>query len=98
VDGRVLLIDWDTVGLAPAERDLWWLDADGLRRYVDSSQRAVDSAALRLYRLRWVLDDIASYLDQLRRPHTQSAKSAHAWRALSISVREAERFLYAETE
>jgi spectinomycin phosphotransferase len=53
--GRCLLIDWDTAGLAPQERDLWML-ADGggdeLARYTEITGRPVSERALRLYSLR----------------------------------------------
>lgn len=66
------LIDWDTILLAPAARDLWML--------VDF--RAGESAALSLYRLAWDLKDIAAYVGVFGRPHTDSEDTAKAWRGL----------------
>ena len=84
--GRLVLVDWDTAGLAPPERDLWMVEAgagDELKLYADASGRRVDKDAIALYGLRWQLDDIATYLDQLRSPHSQTADTEHAWRSLS---------------
>jgi spectinomycin phosphotransferase len=67
--GRLLLVDWDTVALAPPERDLWWLagpTGDGLERYEEGAGRPVDRTAIRLYRLRWWLDDLSQFLRLLR--------------------------------
>jgi spectinomycin phosphotransferase len=78
--GRLMLIDWDTVGLAPPERDLWFLAAPGstcgestrtepgraeFARYEAATGYRPAPAALDLYRLRWQLDDIAAYLSDL---------------------------------
>jgi spectinomycin phosphotransferase len=75
------LIDWNTVAIAPPERDLWMLtgrfatlvgatpDGDDtvLRRYAELTGRAVTAAALDLYPARWALYDIAVFTDELRR-------------------------------
>jgi spectinomycin phosphotransferase len=82
-------IDWDTAALAPPERDLWLLDArsgEGMRRYVEASGREPSPAALRLYRLRWQLDDISVFLNVLRSPHRQTADTEYAWRSLAKSM------------
>jgi spectinomycin phosphotransferase len=80
------LIDWDTVGLAPPERDLWML-ADGaphaFDRYQTSTGRDVDPDAVELYRLTWTLADIAAYSSQLRAPHEDTADTEKAWAALT---------------
>jgi spectinomycin phosphotransferase len=87
--GRLLLVDWDTVGLAPPERDLWMVDAgdgDELRRYAEASGRRVDNAAIRLYRLRWRLDDTGIFVKRLRSEHQRSADTEHWWRSLLFTV------------
>ena len=87
--GRLVLVDWDTAGLAAPERDLWLVDAgDGteLSLYSEASGRRVDEDAIALYRLRWKLDDIASFADRLRSPHSQTADAEHAWRSLTLLV------------
>src|SRR5207302_1270097 len=48
------MIDWDTVALAPAERDLWMLDDGtdaGVRVYTEATGHAIDRSALDCYRL-----------------------------------------------
>jgi len=90
---RLLLIDWDTVGLAPPERDLWWLlstdrgkPAD-LRSYARRSGREVSPAALELYRLRWSLDDISLTLAEFRAPHRRTADTEVSWAGLQAALR-----------
>ncbi len=71
-----LLIDWDTAGLAPPERDLWWLvpgSGDAARRYAELTGRAVSMPAVTFYRLRWDLDDISSFLAEFRRAAREDA-------------------------
>ena len=84
---QLMLLDWDTVGLAPAERDLWMLPADALDRYAGLTGRPVNPAGIRLYRLRWTLDDIRAFTEDLRAPHRQTAGPEHSWQALRESVR-----------
>jgi spectinomycin phosphotransferase len=80
-DGQVLLVDWDTLALAPPERDLWMLDTDAERaRYAERSGRPVDAAAIELYRLRWQLDDVAAFAHRFRSPHGEDPDTAHSWR------------------
>ncbi len=83
------LIDWDTVALAPPERDLWMLD-DGspgaLARYCEATGRAVDTMAISFYRLAWTLADIASFTGRLRAAHQRDNDTEHALTALKISL------------
>jgi spectinomycin phosphotransferase len=84
---RVRLVDWDTVALALPERDLWMLDtAEERARYADASGRCVDGTAVDLYRLRWLLDDIASTVHRFRSPHGENADTALAWHWLADSL------------
>jgi len=88
-DGRLLLVDWDAVALARPERDLWMLDGgagDELARYAAASGLQVDDAAIRLYRLRWQLDDIAVFVERLRSAHRRTADTEHAWLGLSRTL------------
>lgn len=92
--GRLLLVDWDTVALAPAERDLWMLDrvaGDELARYAKATGRPLNAAAVRLYRLRWRLEDICLYLRVLRSSRHRTADTEHAWRSLALSVESPDR-------
>lgn len=86
---RLLLVDWDTVGFAVPERDLW-LAAAGpaeLDRYARATGHPPDPAALALYALRWELEDVASYLGWFRAPHERTPDTELAWAALSATVR-----------
>jgi len=78
----VMLIDWDTVGLAPPERDLWMIvtdSGDEVRRYTEATGRAVDADALEFYRIRWALDDIAAFMRAFRDEHRQTPQTEHMW-------------------
>jgi spectinomycin phosphotransferase len=82
----VVLVDWDTVLIAPPERDLWWLareDVGALAEYERQTAIRVDTAALDLYRLRWDLTDIALFTTQLLGPHNDDPESRTAWEALA---------------
>jgi spectinomycin phosphotransferase len=82
VNGRLVLIDWDTAALAPPERDVAVIAAPGredLDVYQERTGRALDPAVLILYRARWYLDDIASAIRLFRRRHHDSADT-RLWR------------------
>ncbi|NUP83397.1 MAG: phosphotransferase [Nonomuraea sp.] len=85
---RFLLVDWDTVGLAAPERDLWLVarGPDDLARYADATGRVPDPAALDLYRLRWSLDDVAEFAGWFRSPHTRTPDTDLAWRSLATTL------------
>ncbi|MGH3522031.1 MAG: hypothetical protein ACRDU4_04180, partial [Mycobacterium sp.] len=87
--GAIMLIDWDTVGLAPPERDLWMVATETgaeLRRYTELTGRPVDMAAIELYRLRWALDDLSCFVRDLRAPHRRTPGTEHAWQTLQITI------------
>jgi spectinomycin phosphotransferase len=84
--GRVYLIDWDTVGLALPERDLWDVvdtDSGEADRYAELTGRRVSTAAMRMYRMRWSLDEITLSLGEFRAPHEQSADTELTWATLA---------------
>jgi spectinomycin phosphotransferase len=86
---QLMLIDWDTVALAPPERDLWMLDDAPhgvLARYSKATGRTVDTIAINYYRLAWTLADIASFTGRLRSAHARDRDTEHAWQALKISL------------
>ena len=94
VGRQIMLVDWDTVGLAPPERDLWLVASetgDELRRYTELTGRTVDATALELYRLRWALDDISCFVRDLRRPHRRTAGTEHAWQSLEGAIAQVTR-------
>ena len=83
------LIDWDTVGTAPPERDLWMVvtdTGDEAHRYTEATGRAVDSVALAFYRLRWALFDISAFTHRLRNRHGRTADAEHAWQGLKDTL------------
>jgi spectinomycin phosphotransferase len=88
---RILLIDWDTVALAPPERDLWMLDdgsAGALAAYSGATGRVVDDVAISFYRLAWTLAGLASFAGRLRSSHEQDQDTEAAWNSLRDSLRQ----------
>ena len=86
LDGSLKLLDWDTVGLALPERDLWWLAKDratDMRTYQHHTKRRVDARAIALYRVRWQLDDLIWCITALRAPHTDTVDTRLALASLS---------------
>jgi spectinomycin phosphotransferase len=86
---RFLLIDWDTVALAPPERDLWMLDdgrGDSLAPYREATGQAVDDTAIALYRLAWTLTDLAAFVSLLRSGHQANQDTEKAWRSFQLSL------------
>ena len=84
-----MLVDWDTVGLAPPERDLWMVvdgDGDEARTYTDTTGHAIDQVAMDFYRLAWDLDDLAAYLNELRSPHRRSEDTENAYLGVTRCV------------
>ena len=83
------LIDWDTVLIAPPERDLWSLDpGDGsvLARYADATGVRPLAPVLELYRVRWDLADIAVDASRFRLPHRGTADDEASWQLLRSLV------------
>jgi spectinomycin phosphotransferase len=89
-DGRLVLIDWDTVGLALPERDLWSVAAVSspeMAMYVDATGYEVSGPALSLYGQAWDLTDIAEYVHLFRSPHQDTDDTQDAWANLEETVR-----------
>jgi spectinomycin phosphotransferase len=90
VTGGIRLIDWDTVALAPRERDLWMVqprDPDDWAAYGEPGP--ADPAALALFKLRWRLADICSFAVTLTGPHEDTEDTRLCWRGLSSDLRPA---------
>jgi spectinomycin phosphotransferase len=84
-----LLVDWDTVALAPPERDLWMPvvgGADAADQYLRATGTQVDEAALDFFRLTWDLKDLAEYLNVLRSPHQKNDDTVRHYHALKSSA------------
>lgn len=87
-DGHVL-VDWDTVALAPPERDLWMLAGesdDDAAVYVDATGHGPDGEAVEFFRLTWDLKDLAERLNVLRSPHRRTDDTAWAYEGLKQLV------------
>ena len=86
-----LLVDWDTVALAPPERDLWMVVREGTddaAAYTEMTGHPLDEAALSFFRLTWDLKDLAERVNQLRTPHqdTEDTAGAYDWLATCSSL------------
>jgi spectinomycin phosphotransferase len=91
----LVLVDWDTVLLAPPERDLWDMaahDESILDVYASTSGVVIDREALSLYRLWWDLAEISGYLSLFRGPHGETADTDESWRELKRYLRPADRW------
>ena len=87
-DGWVL-IDWETALVAPPERDLWLVDpGDGsvLAAYAEATGHAPLGAMVDLYRLRWMLADVAIEVARFRRPHEGTDEDDASWKFLTANV------------
>ncbi|HEY3562697.1 MAG TPA: phosphotransferase [Kribbella sp.] len=84
------LIDWDTVQLAPRERDLAAVlggPADVLPAYqAEAGPVTPRPAAMELFEVWWSLAEIAEYANLFRNPHHDSEDSAESWRNLTMYV------------
>jgi spectinomycin phosphotransferase/16S rRNA (guanine(1405)-N(7))-methyltransferase len=80
------LIDWDTVLVAPPERDLWLLGAEAAPAYEAATGVAVLPEMLQLYRMRWDLADLAVGVDRFAAPHAGSADDDETWAILERIV------------
>lgn len=81
-----LLIDWDTVRIAPPERDLWMvLDGGTTPSAVYEARTGTRPLAplLEMYRLLWDLTEIAGYTAFFRTPHLDTADAVESWKNLA---------------
>jgi spectinomycin phosphotransferase len=88
------LVDWDTVLLAPPERDLCMVggDRDVLAVYSAATGVAARQDAMDLYRIWFDLSEISGYIRGFHGPHVESADSAESWRNLAHHLRPRERW------
>lgn len=89
IGGSRMLVDWDTVALAPPERDLWMVmgdTGDEAAAYTDATGRAVDADAVDFFRLTWDLKDMVECLNVLRAPHRRTDDTARVYRTLASCV------------
>jgi spectinomycin phosphotransferase len=76
-ENGVLLVDWESLALAPRERDLRPLVGSGYADLVDP-----DLAMLEMFDLEWRLDEIAQYADWFSSAHDGTASDAVAFGGL----------------
>lgn len=96
VDGRLLLIDWDTTALAPPERDLSLIisaSGDGVDRYQKVTGRKVEPAVISLYRVRWYLDDVGSAISLFRNRHRHTTDTQRWWQGLAPNLEQLPKWL-----
>ena len=84
------VIDWDTLLLAPPERDLWMLVGSAgdpvAKRYARATGRRVDQELLDLYALWWDLCEVAMYVAVFRSPHEDTEDMRVSWGGLQESI------------
>lgn len=80
-DGRLRLVDWDSLLVAPRERDLWEVPRDGptWAAYRERTQAPIDERRLRLYRAWYDLAETAVYVALFRSPHEADQNAATSW-------------------
>lgn len=78
VHGHRFLVDWESLELAPRERDLWALGPG----WESSYSSRPDPALLELFDLQWRLDEIGCYATRFSAPHTGSESDQVAIQAL----------------
>jgi spectinomycin phosphotransferase len=95
VGGRVLLIDWDTAALAPAERDVCLIAAGpaDIDYYQEAAGRELDPAVITLYRLRWYLDDLGSAIRMFRHQHGDTPDTRQWREGLASQLEQLPRWL-----
>jgi len=88
------LVDWDTVLLAPPERDLCMVGGsqDVLDAYSTATGVAVRQDVIDLYRIWFDLSEISGYIRGFYEPHVETADGAESWRNLTHHLRPRERW------
>jgi len=84
------LLDWDTVLVAPPERDLWHLDnGDGSMSAAYAAATGVTPVPelIEFYQMGWDVKDMAYDAARFFRPHAESADDSKTWDGLTSLVR-----------
>lgn len=78
----LVLIDWDTVLIAPPERDLWSLESgDGAvtQAYTAATGTRPRSFMMEMYRIKWDLADLAAYAGRFAGAHLGNEDDQQSW-------------------
>ena len=78
----LVLIDWDTVLIAPPERDLWSLESgDGAvtQAYTAATGTRPRSFMMEMYRIKWDLADLAAYVSRFAGAHRGNEDDQQSW-------------------
>ena len=78
-----VLVDWDTVQVAPPARDLWMMGS--VDAYASLTGRDVPVEQLEFYRLRWDLKDLCGSARWFTGPHERTTDTELAWQG-SITI------------
>jgi hypothetical protein len=73
-----VLVDWDTVQVAPAARDVWMLPSP--KDYTATTGRQVPADQLHMYRLRWDLKDLCHFTSWLTHASRITPDTDRAWK------------------
>jgi spectinomycin phosphotransferase len=85
--GRLWVIDWDGLMLAPPERDLvFWRDSEHWPAFQDgyASDREIDEDIMRYYGLEWVVQEIADYGENIFFLPLSDEQKAHSLGEFSL--------------
>ncbi len=93
-DHGYVLLDWDTVAVAPRERDLWMLEGETQQplSYTKATGYCTDRTAIDFFRLTWDLADLAAFTHVLRSPHRETEDAARAYDGLTYCLAARERW------
>jgi spectinomycin phosphotransferase len=75
--GTCYLVDWDSVMIAPRERDLWELPCT--KPVLTTYGAPIEAERLRLYKAWYTLAELAVYLAVFRSPHTGDQNDNTSW-------------------
>jgi spectinomycin phosphotransferase len=85
--GRLWIIDWDGLILAPPERDLsFWRDSEHWPAFQDgyASDRRIEEDLIRYYGLEWVVQEIADYGENIFFLPLSDEQKAHSLEEFSL--------------
>ncbi|HEY9291244.1 MAG TPA: phosphotransferase [Microlunatus sp.] len=77
-----VLIDWDTVRIGPAARDVWMLPS--AEEYAEVTGRSVPQDQLDHYHLTWDLKDLCSYTVWFAGDHERTADTELGWQGCEL--------------